>query len=51
MDRHSERGQAWTREDKERFLDTVGGFELDPGELSPEEIRELLEPEAGHEPR
>ena len=48
MDRQSERGQTWTRQDKERFLDAVGGYELEAGELSPEEIRSLLDAEAGH---
>lgn len=45
MDEHSERGQTWTRQDKERFLDRIGGYELEAGELSEEEIRSLLEKE------
>ena len=49
MDRQSERGQTWTRQDKERFLDAVGGYELEAGELGPEEIRSLLDAEADHE--
>ena len=51
MDSNTERNRPWTADEKERFLDRIGGYELDPGELSPEELRDLLEPEAGHEPR
>ena len=43
MERNSERERSWTKEEKERFLDRNGGFELETGELSADEIRELLE--------
>ena len=36
-------------EEKERFLDRVGGYELSSGELDQEEIRSLLKREAGRE--
>ena len=46
MDEQRER--LWTKEEKERFLDRTGGYELSAGELDPEEIRGLLDAEAGH---
>ena len=49
MDEQRERNRPWTADEKERFLDRVGGYELDAGELDPEEIRDLLNEEAGHE--
>lgn len=47
MDEQRER--MWTKEEKERFLDRIGGYELSAGELGPEEIRSLLDTEADHE--
>ena len=44
-----ERNRLWTAEEKERFLDRVGGYELSSGELDREEIRSLLKGEADHE--
>ena len=41
--------RPWTADEKERFLDRTGGYELSSGELDPEEIRSLLDEEAGHE--
>ena len=49
MDSSRERNRPWTADEKERFLDAVGGYELETGELGPEEIRSLLDAEAGHE--
>ena len=49
MDSSRERNRPWTPDEKERFLDRVGGYELSSGELDPEEIRGLLEGEAGRE--
>ena len=49
MENGNERNRPWTTEEKERFLDRVGGYELSSGELDPEEIRGLLEGEAGRE--
>ena len=49
MEGDFERERSWTTEDKERFLDRVGGYELEAGELSEDEIRSLLDAEAGHE--
>ena len=49
MEGHSEHERPWTKEEKERFLDRIGGFGLEAGELSPEEIRELLEKEVSDE--
>ena len=46
MENGNERNRPWTAEEKERFLDRVGGYELKTGELSPEEIRILLKGEA-----
>ena len=43
MDEHSERERPWTKEDKERFLDRIGGFELEAGELSEDEIQDFLD--------
>ena len=43
MDEHSERERPWTTEDKERFLDRIGGYELEAGELSEEEIQDFLD--------
>ena len=48
MEGDFERERPWTTEDKGRFLDAVGGYELEAGELSPEEIRSLLDAEASH---
>ena len=49
MDEQRERNRPWTADEKERFLDRTGGYELSAGELDPEEIRVLLDAEAGHE--
>ena len=49
MDEQRERNRPWTADEKERFLDRIGGYELSAGELDPEEIRSLLDAEAGHE--
>ena len=43
MDGHSERERPWTTEYKERFLDRIGGYELEAGELSEEEIQDFLD--------
>ena len=49
MEGHSEYERPWTKEEKERFLDRIGGFELEAGELTTDEIRELLEKEDSDE--
>ena len=49
MDEQRERNRPWTADEKERFLDRIGAYELEDGELSEEEIRNLLDAEAGHE--
>ena len=49
MENGNERNRPWTAEEKERFLDRVGGYELSSGELDPEETRSLLKGEAGRE--
>lgn len=43
MEGDSERERPWTTEDKERFLDRIGGYELDAGELSEGEIQDFLD--------
>lgn len=43
MEGDSERERPWTTEDKERFLDRIGGYELEAGELSEEEIQDFLD--------
>ena len=43
MDGDSERERPWTTEDKERFLDRIGGYELGTGELSEDEIQDFLD--------
>ena len=49
MENGNERDRPWTIEEKERFLDRVGGYELSSGELDPEETRSLLKGEAGRD--
>lgn len=49
MDSSRERNRPWTPDEKERFLDRTGGYELSADELDGEEIRSLLNEEAGHE--
>ena len=49
MENGNERNRLWMAEEKERFLDRVGGYELSSGELDQEEIRSLLKREAGRE--
>ena len=49
MKNGNERNRPWTVEEKERFLERVGGYELSSGELDREEIRSLLKGEADHE--
>ena len=48
MENDTDRNRPWTAEEKERFLDRVGGYELGSGELDRDEIRSLLNEEAGH---
>ena len=43
MEGDSERERPWTTEDKDRFLDRIGGYELEAGELSEEEIQDFLD--------
>ena len=49
MENGNERNRPWTAEEKERFLDRVGVYELSSGELDREEIRSLLKGEADRE--
>jgi hypothetical protein len=48
MDRRAEQYRPWTADEKERFLDRIGGYELTADELDRDEIRSLLDEEAGH---
>lgn len=43
MEGDSERERPWTTEGKERFLDRIGGYELEAGELSEGEIQDFLD--------
>ena len=49
MDSGRERNRPWTADEKERFLDRIGGYELSPGEMDESEILNFLNEEVGDE--